>query len=266
MQHVRNSWNFQDFHKVRAKDPQAWSRPWNFVKGWPTGAVDWSTVKCLSRIFSNLSMISKYRLKITRLNAKDAKDWLQHHTKQQLLIVHWTIFHIMKIEVFKMYFCKKNHFSLWISHRIRAQVAVLRSWRVVGAPPRPSARPASGRHRPSGPAARAAPPWRRAAAPRRLRQKCRCLWKPQPKLNVCRFPFNFLKRLQIGFERFWRFSLTAPNATPRQDTKFSRYCGSTTTKGGSGTVGSWRFAWNVAMSMSTNKKLHESSLGFFTSQ
>ena len=113
MQHVRNSWNFQDFHKVRAKDPQAWSRPWNFVKGWPTGAVDWSTVKCLSRIFSNLSMISKYRLKITRLNAKDAKDWLQHHTKQQLLIVHWTIFHIMKIEVFKNVFLqKKSLFSL----------------------------------------------------------------------------------------------------------------------------------------------------------
>lgn len=145
----------------------------------------------------------------------------------------------MKIEVFKSSIsAKKMLFSLWIWHRIRAQVAVLRSWRVVGAPPRPSARPASGRHRPSGPAARAAPPWRRAAAPRRLRQKCRCLWKPQPKLNVCRFPFNFLKRLQIGFERFWRFSLTAPNATPRQDTKFSRYCGSTTTKGGSGTVGS----------------------------
>lgn len=42
-----------------------------------------------------------------------AKDWLQHHTKQQLLIVHWTIFHIMKIEVFKSSIsAKKTLFSL----------------------------------------------------------------------------------------------------------------------------------------------------------
>ena len=74
----------------------------------------------------------------------------------------------MKIEVFKMYFCKKISFLLGFRIAFGAQVAVLRSWRVAGAPPRPSARPASGRRRPSGTAARAAPPWRRAAAPRRL--------------------------------------------------------------------------------------------------
>ena len=109
MQCVRNSWNFQDVHKVRAKDPQAWSRPWNFVKGWPTGAVDWSTVKCLSRKYDIFKSLHDLKISAEHHTATvNAKDWLQHHAKQQLLIVHWTIFHIMKIEVFKMYFCKKN--------------------------------------------------------------------------------------------------------------------------------------------------------------
>lgn len=171
MQHIQNSWDFQDVHKVRAKDPQAWSRPWNFVKGWPTGAVDWSTVKCLSRKYDIFK--SLHDLKISAENhtaTVNAKDWLQHHAKQQLLIVHWTIFHIMKIEVFKSSISatKKCCFLLGFRIAFGAQVAALRSWQVVGAPPRPSARPASGHRRPSGTAARAAPPWRRAAAPRRL--------------------------------------------------------------------------------------------------
>ena len=49
--------------------------------------------------------------------------------------------------------------------------------------------------------------------------------------------------------RLANFSLLTANALQHQDTKLSRYCGSTTTKGGSGTVGSWRFAWKVAMSL-----------------
>lgn len=200
MQHVQNSRNFQDFHKVRAKDPQAWSRPWNFVKGWPTGAVDWSTVKCLSRKYDIFK--SLHDLKISAENHTEywilnafgmpyAKDWLQHHAKQQLLIVHWTIFQNHENRSLQNVFLqKKITFLFGFGIAFGAQVAVLRSWRVVGAPPRPSARPASGRRRPSGTAARAAPPWRRAAAPRRLRQKCRCLWKG-PKAQT--------KNLQISF-------------------------------------------------------------------
>lgn len=170
---------------LKADQLELWiDPPWNASAG--------------NMIFSNLSMISKYRLKIT-LNTESWMPLVCH----MLRIDYSTMpnnscslfigqsFRIMKIEVFKMYFCKKKiTFLFGFGIAFGAQVAVLRSWRVVGAPPRPSARPASGRRRPSGTAARAAPPWRRAAAPRRLRQKCRCLWKG-PKAQT--------KNLQISF-------------------------------------------------------------------
>ncbi len=170
---------------MRAKDPQAWSRPWNFVKGWPTGAVDWSTVKCLSNEsllpwFTNGCKSNWMHLVVHMLR-------IDYSTKQQFFIVHWihwTIFqsyyHLISIYIYiyvyiyiylyiYIYIDTINFNEMLDTKCFLPQVAVLRSWPVVGAPPRRSAPPASGRRRPGGSAARAAPPWRRAAAPRRLR-------------------------------------------------------------------------------------------------
>ena len=181
-----------------------------------------------------------------------AKDWLQYQTT----VVHCSLNslgnNLSVIISFNIYIYIINFNETLDTKCFLPQVAVLRSWRVVGAPPRRSAPPASGRRRPGGSAARAAPPWRRAAAPRRLRD---VFWNFRGNIDLfqtvpnCQTNFSEWLLILQNVCRLANFSLLTANALPHQDTKLSRYCGSTTTKGGSGTVGSWRFAWKVAMSL-----------------
>ena len=162
---------------MAAKNPQAWSKPWNFVTGCPTGAVDWSAVKCLgSRAVGPRFCPTRWSLCLLVVNihcsllchcfgyfASNFGSYFLNHIFWIILWPFWLILDhsLDSILVIDIHWLR-------IAPRLAklCRVAVLRHWRGVASPPRRTAPPGSVRWGPAAPGARAAPPWRRAEAPR----------------------------------------------------------------------------------------------------
>ena len=176
-----NATNQNERLRMAAKNPQAWSKPWNFVTGCPTGAVDWSTVKCLgSRGVGAPFLLFIHCSLLCHCFGYFASNFGSYFLNHISWIILWPFCLILDHNF------GFNFGRLRIAPRLAKIwrcVAVLRHWRGVASPPRQTAPPGSVRWGPAAPGARAAPPSRRAEAPRRNDVK-RCELHEDRRLQV----------------------------------------------------------------------------------